>query len=129
MSDCPFCARMNAGDVLCVSTLSAALYDRYPVSPGHCLLVPRRHVTLFFDLTTEEQRDLFELVPTVRKTLDDCWKPDAYNIGLNVGEAAGQTVPHTHLHLIPRFIGDVPDPRGGVRWIIPKRAQYWDKGG
>ena len=124
--ECPFCARLESGDVLCGSALSAALLDGFPIGPGHCLIVPRRHVGLFFDLTEEEQRDLFALVPAVKKLIEERWKPDAYNVGLNVGEAAGQTVPHVHLHVIPRYRGDVPDPRGGIRWVIPGRARYWE---
>jgi diadenosine tetraphosphate (Ap4A) HIT family hydrolase len=110
---------MKGNDILHATELSTAFYDSYPVSPGHCLIVPKRHVESFFDLTPAEQGDLFALVPSLKKILDEKWAPAAYNLGMNMGRAAGQTVPHTHLHLIPRFPNDVADPRGGVRWVIP----------
>jgi diadenosine tetraphosphate (Ap4A) HIT family hydrolase len=93
--------------------------------PGHTLIIPRRHVGSVFDLTHEELLDLHALVVKARERLLKDLHPDAFNIGLNDGPAAGQTVPHAHIHLIPRKTGDVPDPRGGVRWIIPAKAKYW----
>ena len=98
-----------------------------PVSPGHVLIVPRRHVAGFFDLTAEEQAGLWTLLPLVKRAIDADYRPAAYNIGVNVGVAAGQTVAHVHVHLIPRYPGDVPDPRGGVRWVLPARAAYWSR--
>ncbi|HTP27887.1 MAG TPA: HIT family protein, partial [Anaeromyxobacteraceae bacterium] len=96
-----------------------------PLSPGHTLVVPRQHVADLFALPPEEQADIWRLVATVRERLVAERRPDGFNIGLNVGDAGGQTVGHAHVHVIPRFRGDVPDPRGGVRWIIPARAAYW----
>jgi len=89
------------------------------------LIISNRHVGSFFDLSAVEQQDLLELLSQARKELDETHKPDAYNIGVNDGLAAGQTIPHFHLHLIPRYKGDRPDPKGGVRWIFPDKANYW----
>lgn len=102
-----------------------AMLDAYPVSKGHCLIIPRRHVASWFDATADERNEMFDLVRQVRDYLQDVYAPDGYNVGINDGAAAGQTVPHLHLHLIPRYAGDRPDPRGGVRWVIPERADYW----
>ncbi len=101
-----------------------ALRDRYPVSPGHTLVIPRRLVATWFEATPEEQRALFDLVDEVKRRLDEELAPDGYNVGFNVGEAAGQTVFHLHVHVIPRFRGDVADPRGGVRHVIPGKGNY-----
>jgi diadenosine tetraphosphate (Ap4A) HIT family hydrolase len=105
--------------------LAVAFKDGFPVNPGHTLIVPRRHVERFFELTAEEQAALWRLLPELKQRLDARHAPAGYNVGLNVGEAAGQTVGHAHVHLIPRYAGDVEDPRGGVRWVVPARAKYW----
>ena len=99
-------------------------YDNYPVGKGHMLVVPFRHVANFFELTQDERKDAFELVWQANAKLDGEFHPDGYNVGVNVGLAAGQTVMHVHIHLIPRYHGDVPDPRGGIRFVIPKKANY-----
>ena len=99
--------------------------DNYPVSPGHTLAIPKRHVASFFETTPEEQRALFELVRIARDHLTEEYGPDGFNVGINDGPAAGQTVMHVHIHLIPRYSGDLPDPRGGIRWIKPEKADYW----
>lgn len=104
--------------------LAFAIRDRYPVSPGHTLVIPRRPVATWFEATPEEQRALFELVDVVKRELDRTLQPQGYNVGFNVGEAAGQTVFHLHVHVIPRFTGDVADPRGGVRHVIPGKGNY-----
>ena len=96
-----------------------------PISPGHTLVIPKRHVGSFFDLTREERDALMALLASSKESLDAEYNPAAYNIGINDGSAAGQTVPHVHIHLIPRFEGDCDDPRGGVRWIMPDTAKYW----
>lgn len=101
-----------------------AIRDRYPVSDGHTLVISRRVVADFFDLRAEERRAVFALVDAVKASLDATHAPDGYNVGVNVGQAAGQTVMQVHVHVIPRFAGDVPDPRGGVRWVIPAKANY-----
>ena len=127
-ADCPFCRRIEAGDLLAASAASAAFPDGFPVSPGHALVVPRRHVADLFDLAEEEQADLWRLVAAVRARLARERKPDGFNVGANCGAAAGQTVWHAHVHVIPRYSGDVEDPRGGVRWVGRARAPHW-KGG
>ncbi|MGE3779434.1 MAG: HIT domain-containing protein [Pirellulaceae bacterium] len=103
-----------------------AIWDRFPVSPGHVLVVARRLVTTWFDADPQEQAAVLELVNAVKKHLDATLapKPDGYNIGFNAGESAGQTVMHLHVHVIPRYTGDVEDPRGGVRFVIPDKANY-----
>jgi diadenosine tetraphosphate (Ap4A) HIT family hydrolase len=105
-----------------------AFPDAYPVAEGHMLVVPKRHVTSLFDLPEEEQAALWRLVALVRARLMDELMPDGFNVGVNDGTAAGQTVPHAHVHVIPRRAGDVADPRGGVRWVVPAKAQYWSEG-
>jgi diadenosine tetraphosphate (Ap4A) HIT family hydrolase len=99
--------------------------DGFPISPGHTLIIPRRHIGSFFELTGGERTSLLVLLDQAKEDLDGKFQPDGFNIGINDGAAAGQTVPHLHIHLIPRFLGDRPDPRGGVRWIIPEKADYW----
>lgn len=99
--------------------------DAYPVSPGHTLIVPRRHVESYFSLDVTERDGLFALLDAAKRQLDREFGPDGYNIGINDGAAAGQTVPHLHIHVIPRYAGDQPDSRGGVRWVIPEKADYW----
>jgi len=121
---CPFCslpAAAKAGE----NEFAFRVFDIAPSAPGHTLIIPKRHVASFFDLTTEEQLAMLSLVDEARKAVADAHGPDGYNIGLNDGEAAGQTVPHVHLHLIPRRAGDVADPRGGIRWVLPETADYW----
>jgi diadenosine tetraphosphate (Ap4A) HIT family hydrolase len=98
--------------------------DTFPVNPGHTLVIPRRHVASWFDATHDERAALMDLVDVVKAALDQEMHPDGYNIGINIGEAAGQTVMHLHVHVIPRFAGDVDDPRGGVRFVIPARGNY-----
>ncbi|HKK30159.1 MAG TPA: HIT family protein, partial [Alphaproteobacteria bacterium] len=100
-------------------------WDRYPVSPGHALLVPRRHVAGWFDASQEEQQALVAALEAAKRKIEKEHRPDGYNIGVNIGEAAGQTVDHLHVHLIPRYQGDIADPRGGVRHVIPAKAGYW----
>jgi diadenosine tetraphosphate (Ap4A) HIT family hydrolase len=121
---CPFCT-LPADRALLSTPLTLALRDAYPVSPGHTLVIPRRHIASFFDLTAAERTDLFALLDQARAGLDAEFHPDGYNIGINDGPAAGQTIGHLHIHLIPRYVGDQPDPRGGVRWIFPDKADYW----
>ncbi len=99
--------------------------DGFPVSPGHSLVIPRRHITSYFDATAEERHAFQELLVAAKSAAEEDFHPDGFNIGINDGVAAGQTVPHLHIHLIPRYLGDLPDPRGGVRWVIPCKADYW----
>jgi diadenosine tetraphosphate (Ap4A) HIT family hydrolase len=102
-----------------------AFKDGFPVNPGHTLIIPRRHVAGLFELTAADQAAVWALLQPVKERLDARHSPAGYNVGINVGEAAGQTVAHAHVHVIPRYAGDVEDPRGGVRWVVPERAKYW----
>ncbi len=104
-----------------------AFLDAFPVSPGHTLVIPRKVTTCLFDLNAAEQTAVWETVGRVRLLLQNRFHPDAFNIGLNDGPAAGQTIPHAHIHLIPRYRGDCPDPRGGIRLLFPEKAAYWNQ--
>lgn len=124
-TNCPFCGRVDHCNLLAQNELAVAFLDEFPVSPGHALVVPRRHESDYFALSDAEQRALWSLVDEARREIEKLHHPDGYNIGLNAGQAAGQTIAHAHLHVIPRYKGDVDDPRGGVRWILPENAPYW----
>src|SRR5262249_55030966 len=104
--------------------LVLGLWDQFPVSPGHALIIPRRHVGSWFEATDEEQGEMIAVVAEARAAIEQIRQPDGYNLGVNIGQAAGQTIPHLHLHVIPRYHGDVSHPRGGVRHVIPKKADY-----
>lgn len=121
---CPFC-NLDNYRIVQSNTNAIVIYDGYPVSPGHCLIIPKRHIASFFEASREEQTALLELLAEMQELLVKEHNPDGFNVGINVGEAAGQTVMHLHIHLIPRYAGDQPDPRGGVRWIFPDKAKYW----
>ncbi|MBU6259150.1 MAG: HIT family protein [Burkholderiales bacterium] len=121
---CPFCS-LPPGRVWLRNAAAIALRDAYPVSPGHSLIIPRRHVASFFDASAAEREAMLALLDEARQLLQAEFKPAGYNIGINDGAAAGQTIAHLHLHLIPRYDGDRPDPRGGVRWVMPDKADYW----
>lgn len=126
---CPFCT-LPPERIVLQNSHAIAIRDAYPVSPGHTLVIPKRHIASFFETTAEEKQDLFDLVDKgVRALLQSQKESDPFiegwNIGINDGATAGQTVPHLHIHLIPRYQGDVADPRGGVRWVIPDKARYW----
>ena len=118
---CPFC---RIQDIVLENRLAVAFYDKYPVSPGHLLIIPRRHVADYFDATRDELQAISDLIKQGKVLLDRERQPDGYNIGVNCGEAAGQTVMHLHIHLIPRYLGDLENPRGGVRGVIPDRRIY-----
>ena len=126
MNICPFC-NLPALKTILTNSFALAIYDGFPVSPGHTLIIPKRHIASFFELTAEEQTAMLDLLAEMRQILQKERNPDGFNIGINDGAAAGQTVMHLHIHLIPRYAGDVPDPRGGVRRIFPDKAAYWDK--
>jgi diadenosine tetraphosphate (Ap4A) HIT family hydrolase len=121
---CPFCA-IAPDRIIWQTDLVFAILDGFPVSPGHTLIIPKRHVPSLFDATGDERHELMAGIDWAKHYLDAEYKPDSYNIGINDGPAAGQTVPHLHIHLIPRYNGDREDPRGGVRWVIPDKAKYW----
>jgi diadenosine tetraphosphate (Ap4A) HIT family hydrolase len=121
---CFFCS-LDPSRIIDSNEHCIVLRDDFPVSPGHTLVIPKRHVSSFFDLGTEERQALMALLESAKHALDTEYRPAAYNIGVNDGPAAGQSVPHVHIHLIPRYEGDRDDPRGGVRWILPEKAKYW----
>lgn len=123
---CAFCS-LPAERVVQKSEYAIVIRDGFPVSPGHTLIISKRHVASFFEVTDAERTDLMSLLSVVRDDLDRQFRPAGYNIGINDGTAAGQTVPHLHIHLIPRYEGDRDDPRGGVRWVLPDNAAYWNK--
>ncbi|MFY9116478.1 MAG: HIT family protein [Bacteroidales bacterium] len=122
--ECPFCMLDTDREVLCESPDAIAFLDKFPVSPGHALVVPRRHVADYFSLAEAEQQALWHLVNTCRQILAQRYRPDGFNVGINVGPAAGQTIFHVHIHLIPRYTGDVPNPKGGVRHVMPGKGYY-----
>jgi diadenosine tetraphosphate (Ap4A) HIT family hydrolase len=132
---CPFC-NLDSSRVYVANALAVAVLDAFPVSLGHTLIIPKRHFESLFEATEAERAALFDLLEEVRRRLlnplqpsfdevGDAHVPDGFNIGINDGAAAGQTVFHLHIHLIPRYAGDCDDPRGGVRKLFPGRARYW----
>jgi diadenosine tetraphosphate (Ap4A) HIT family hydrolase len=124
---CPFC-HLESSRIRAENDFAAAFTDIFPVAEGHSLIVPKHHVASLFDLPEEEQAALWALVALVRRQLMVELKADGFNVGVNDGQAAGQTVMHAHVHVIPRRYGDTDDPRGGIRWIMPKKARYWGEG-
>lgn len=121
-TDCIFCNPKR--EILAESAHALAFFDSYPVSRGHALVVPKRHVITLFDLSDEEYAGCFGLVRPLKDLLLARFAPDGFNVGANCGEAAGQSVWHAHIHVIPRYQGDVANPRGGVRGVIPYKASY-----
>ena len=121
---CPFCEPDASRIFYDVDPMFLCLWDGFPVSPGHALVIPRRHVATWFEATDQEQAALLKGIEHAKWEIEKQYQPDGYNIGINTGAAAGQTVPHLHIHLIPRYKGDVEDPRGGVRYVIPDKANY-----
>ena len=119
---CPFCNLET--EKLLETEMSFAIYDGFPVNEGHALIIPKRHTANYFDLSLEEQKDCIELLNRVKGIVQAKYNPAGFNVGININEAAGQTVPHVHIHLIPRYEGDVEEPRGGVRGVVPERRSY-----
>jgi diadenosine tetraphosphate (Ap4A) HIT family hydrolase len=122
MERCIFCEPKR--EILAQNTHAIAVFDSFPVSPGHALILPRRHVVTIWDLEPEEYSDCFTLVRHARSAIEARFSPDGFNVGANCGEAAGQSVWHAHIHVIPRYKGDNPNPRGGVRHVIPLKGNY-----
>ena len=120
---CPFCTLPNEQIVL-ENELAKAFFDKYPVQKGHLLIVPKRHAEAYFDATEEEVAAIHQLIHKGKHFIDQEYQPDGYNIGVNIGEYGGQTVMHLHVHLIPRYKGDIEDPRGGIRKAIPNLVPY-----
>jgi diadenosine tetraphosphate (Ap4A) HIT family hydrolase len=126
VDDCPFCTRIaDSAELLATSRMAVVFADAFPVSRGHVLVVPRRHLARLEELDEGEWNDVFSLVRGVAREIAGRADVDGVNLGVNSGVAAGQTVEHAHVHVIPRRHGDVDDPRGGVRRVIPNRAAYW----
>jgi len=125
-SECSFCT-LPSERLLFRNDAAVVVRDAYPVTPGHTLVIPLRHVASFFDATPSEREALLALplLDQAKHQLQAAFGPAGYNIGINDGAAGGQTIGHLHLHLMPRYPGDRLDPRGGVRWIIPDKADYW----
>ena len=129
---CPLCGRIKAavagGGFLRESPggLTVAFLDAYPLAPGHTLVAPRRHEPDLLGLTSAESRALWTLATDLCRELKSEYGADGLTVGVNAGAAAGQTIAHVHLHIVPRHEGDVADPRGGIRWVLPERAAYWE---
>ncbi len=121
---CPFCA-LPVSRILARNDFAITMRDAYPVTPGHTLVIPVRHVSSFFETTHAEREAMLALLDLAKLQLQAEFNPAGYNIGINDGTAAGQTIAHLHMHLIPRYSGDRTDPRGGVRWVMPDKADYW----
>lgn len=123
---CPFC---TTGEIYS-DTMVSVRYDRYPVTEGHMLVTPNRHVSSLLELSDVEYAQMFktglDMIREHDMRLGRKLDEQSWNIGVNIGKNAGQTVPHAHIHLIPRAAKDVKDPKGGVRWVVPLRAKYWD---
>jgi len=122
--DCPFC-QLDPSKQLFANDLAIAIADGFPVSRGHSLIIPKRHFSSLFEATEEERAALWKLLDLTRDYLMKKYRPAGFNIGINDGISAGQTVMHLHIHLIPRYSGDTVDPRGGIRWVMPDKAPYW----
>jgi len=121
LPDCPFCGEPE----IIIENESAFVHpDTYPVSPGHCLIIPRRHIAGYFEATADEKLAIWKLLDEVKPIIDRKYGPDGYNVGVNIGSAAGQSIPHLHIHVIPRYAGDVENPQGGVRGVIPHKQKY-----
>ena len=127
---CPFCEIPESERVIETNDV-IGFFDHYPASPGHLLLVPRRHVATWFDADEREKAALLRAIDDALDVIESTVgrRPDGYNVGFNAGEAAGQTVMHLHIHVIPRYRGDVDDPRGGIRGAIPICRIYHPKDG
>ncbi len=123
--DCFFC-NIDVAKIILQDDLVITIRDAFPVSLGHTLIIPKRHISSFFAATNQEQMALLNGLNIAKVELHQLYTPDGYNIGINDGLAAGQTIPHLHIHLIPRYTGDCFDPRGGIRWLFPEKAVYWE---
>lgn len=125
-NECPFCV-VDPDRIRLETEVGLAIRDLFPVSEGHTLVIPRRHIDSIYQMPLAEQREIWELARRARDLLVREVRPDGFTIGLNDGLAAGQSVPHANIHVIPRMLGDVPDPTGGIRSIFPHKARYWER--
>jgi ATP adenylyltransferase len=123
-SNCPFCDPEPEVEMILESAQAFSIFDKFPVSSGHSLVIPKKHVSDYFELSFKEQSSCVFMLNEVKKVISEKFNPDGFNVGINVGEHAGQTVHHVHIHLIPRYDGDVEDPRGGVRGVLPGKKSY-----
>ncbi len=123
-NQCIFCDLSKDKEIIAENDFAIAFYDAFPVNPGHSLIIPKRHVENYFDLTEKKCAAIQDLLKIVQKKVEERFHPDGYNIGVNVNAAGGQSVFHVHMHLIPRFLGDVDNPKGGVRGVIPSKQKY-----
>jgi len=122
MKGCIFCSISQ--EKVIENELAYAIWDSFPVNPGHMLIIPRRHISSYFETTPEEREALDSVLFSAREIVDRKYQPDGYNIGINHGEAAGQSIMHLHIHLIPRYYGDMDKPKGGIRGVIPHKRGY-----
>ena len=120
---CRFC-NPSPARLMIEGELGFVAWDRHPVNPGHFLVIPYRHFSDYFDITDAERNELWSLLEAGKKIAEEKYSPDGYNIGINVGKPAGQSIFHLHIHVIPRYEGDVENPKGGVRGVIPARKNY-----
>ena len=127
MDGCAFCdieEKIDKSRIIYQDSTWIAMLDGYPVSEGHTLLIPKRHCETYFDLNFLELESLGVTIGIVKRLLDTKYHPNGYNVGVNCGQAAGQTIMHCHIHIIPRYNGDCENPRGGVRGVIPEKQHY-----
>jgi len=127
--DCLFCDKDNPEKhrIICENDLFYARWDNFPVSRGHAEIVPKKHIVSYFNLTEKETLQLDDLIKRTKGAIEEKYHPDGYNLGWNEGEAAGRTINHFHFHIIPRYKGDIPNPVGGIRNIIPGKGDYTKK--
>ena len=124
MKECFFCKCINDKDYSFENEYAIGRFDDFPVNKGHIEIIPKRHIKDWWETTKEEKNKIFDLLDEAKKLLDEKYHPDAYNIGMNLGEEAGQSIMHLHVHLIPRYKGDVDNPRGGIRGVIKEKQNY-----
>jgi diadenosine tetraphosphate (Ap4A) HIT family hydrolase len=122
--ECRFCVSKPGRRMMIEGQFGFAAYDRHPASEGHFLVIPYRHFADYFEINDDERDELWSLVAQGKAMVDEAYQPDGYNIGINVGQWAGQSIPHLHIHVIPRYQGDVENPKGGVRGVIPTKKLY-----
>jgi len=120
---CIFC-NIEKERIINENEVAFAIYDSFPVSQGHILVIPKKHINNYFEADSQTKDELWKLIDECKEIVDKKFNPAGYNIGINCGEAAGQTVMHLHIHLIPRYKGDIENPRGGVRGVIPDKRIY-----
>ena len=125
ITKCFFCNQTQFKE-LSSNKSAYAIYDKYPVFPGHVLIITKRHISSWFDASTEEKLDILAMLDSAKKILDLNFKPDGFNIGINDGIEAGQSISHLHIHLIPRYKNDIQKKKGGIRMVNPAKAEYWD---